>query len=372
MQECYIGLISGTSADGIDAVIADFSQPTPRLIAKTTYPIPAEIQQEIYQLSQPANELGKHRIDRLGKLDHQLGLLFAEATHAILQASQLAPDTIRAIGSHGQTIRHRPDNQHAFTLQIGDANVIAFETNILTVADFRRMDMAAGGQGAPLAPAFHAEQFKHSEKDRVILNLGGIANITWLPSHSGDVIGFDTGPASALMDLWIQKHQQKPYDAEGAWAATGQLNEDLLDTLLTDNYFKQAYPKSTGREYFDEHWLQQKLTSFALSPQDIQRTLLELTAVSVADQIVLFTQKDADVLVCGGGRLNQFLMKRLQQRLGASINVMSTDTLGVDGDFVEAMTFAWLAKKRLNNETGNVPSVTGAKRSVVLGSVFTS
>ena len=271
---------------------------------------------------------------------------------------------MRAIGSHGQTVRHRPNGVNAFTLQIGDPNRIAELTGVATVADFRRRDLAAGGQGAPLAPGFHATLFSHVHERRTVLNIGGISNITRLRTP---LLGFDTGPGNALMDQWCAKHQSVAFDEGGAWAATGQVDEPLLELLLSDPYFALAPPKSTGREHYNLDWLDERLQSslrpehVPLRPEDVQRTLLELTATSIANAIANWAAETERIIVCGGGRLNRLLLRRLETLAKAAVD--TADDHGWDGDAIEAGAFAWLAHQRLHSAPANVPSVHRRGRS---------
>lgn len=365
----YIGLMSGTSSDAIDAVLIK-THPHLELIATHSSPIPTELQQQIHQVSDPQ----KGTIDQLGHLDHQLGNAFAKAVLELMSIANISPKMIIAIGSHGQTIRHRPSpNPHPFTLQIGDPNIIAEKTGITTVADFRRRDMALGGQGAPLVPAFHRAVFSTEKIDRAIVNIGGMANITWLPQAQleSEVIGFDTGPGNVLLDAWIQQHLQQRFDHNGNWAAQGKLNKPLLDLLLTEDFFQQSPPKSTGREMFNLTWLENRLESFnqIVSAVDVQRTLLELTAKTIADSIQTLSTHRKEIFVCGGGVFNQLLMKRLQDLLTPN-TLASTTKLGFEPQWIEAMAFAWLAYRRTENKSGNICSVTGAKEPGVLGAIY--
>lgn len=368
-RQLYIGLMSGTSADAIDAALVDL-QSIPQLIAQHTLQLPANIRQQIHALSLPAD----NEIDRMGLLDVELGKLFAQTTLELLAKSDLSSAQIIAIGSHGQTIRHRPPGslEGVFTLQIGDPNQITELTGITTVADFRRRDMAASGQGAPLVPAFHRAIFHAQDRDRVIVNIGGMANITWLPAK-GQTLGFDTGPGNVLMDIWIAEQLGKRYDHDGAWATTGHVCAMLLAELLTAPYFKLQAPKSTGRESFNRAWLDanlRKLTS-TLAPADVQATLLELTVITIADSINGLSQSSKDIFVCGGGAYNTTLMQRLKILLPKDA-VASTTVLGVDPQWIEAMAFAWLAQQTINHRPGNLREVTGAKREVILGGVYYS
>lgn len=361
----YIGLMSGTSADAIDAVLVDLNQPL-QLLAHHSKPLPIDIRTQIHALSLPGN----NEIDRMGRLDLSLAQLFAQTSLELIHSAGITAADITAIGSHGQTIRHRPpaSPEGCFTVQIGDPNVIAELTGITTVADFRRRDMAAGGQGAPLVPAFHRAIFHSTTQARVIVNIGGMANITWLPPQ-GATLGFDTGPGNVLMDSWIQEHQGKSYDKSGAWAATGKINKPLLEQLLLHPFLALPAPKSTGREAFNRQWLAQALSEMNLAAADVQATLLELTAVSISDAIRALGPAAKGVFVCGGGAYNEALMARLQQLLPAD-NVTSTAQLGIDPQWIEAMAFAWLAQQTINRQPGNLREVTGACREVILGGVY--
>lgn len=367
-SELYIGLMSGTSADGIDAALVDFSEKQP--IVLTTYysPYIPVLRKKIFALC----EKGDDEIERLGELDILLAKEFAQAANQLLKQYAITADAIKAIGSHGQTIRHYPNRPYHYTLQIGDPNVIAAETGITTIADFRRKDVAYGGQGAPLVPAFHQYAFSSETRDRAIVNIGGIANITLLPrQHPGPVIGFDTGPGNTLMDAWVQRHHQQAQDVNGAWAAEGKVHAALLAHLLKDVYFQLPAPKSTGREYFNLAWLEKKVEALGetIEATDIQATLAELTATSILLAIQPHLS-EGDILICGGGIHNTYLMSRLQYLAPSAFNIASTQLSGIDPDWVEATAFAWLAKRTLNREHGNLPSVTGATQATVLGGIY--
>jgi len=366
MTRYYIGLISGTSMDGIDAALLDFN-PQPRLLAHHSHPLPDAIRQQLYKLQTP----GQDELTTAMRLDVELGRLFAAAANALLKKAGLSATQVAAIGSHGQTLRHYPDGATPSTLQIGDPNLIAELTGITTVADLRRRDMAAGGQGAPLVPAFHAGVFRQTGSNRAILNIGGIANLTLLPAGAAaPVTGFDTGPGNGLMDAWIEQHHGQAYDRDGEWAASGHVHPGLLERLLHDPYFDRTPPKSTGREYFNLAWLQPRLEPFAdLAPRDVQATLCELSARSIAEALQESLGSVDEVLICGGGVHNRTLRQRLEELLTPA-RVTSTAGAGLDPDWVEAAAFAWLARQTLNGEPGNLPSVTGASHPVVLGGIY--
>ena len=358
--------MSGTSLDAIDAALIDFSAgQIPKLIHAYNHSIPAAVRSEIELMCQP----GSDEINRLGSLDRRVGGLFADAVSILLQQANIRTTQISAIGSHGQTVRHHPSNSTPFTVQIGDPSTIAFRTGITTVADFRRMDIAAGGQGAPLVPAFHDAVLRDANENRVIINIGGMANITLLAKNI-PVSGFDTGPGNILMDSWIQKKRQLPYDENGTWAASGQCNIALLDQLLSHPYIQAPAPKSTGRETFHLAWLESVLTVFeAIDDADIQRTLLEFTAHSIAQAINNLPVKIDHALLCGGGSHNSLLRESISALL-PNIKTGSTTDVGIEADWLEAMAFAWLAKQRLENKPGNIPVVTGASRHCILGGVY--
>jgi len=364
----YIGLISGTSVDCVDAVLVDFSGRSPRLIESIGYPIPQDLKQNIKDLMLPGN----NEIDRMGVADQLSGKLFVDAALQVLAKSKLKKSDITAIGSHGQTIRHRPKGElsEAFTVQIADPNIIAEKTGITTVADFRRRDMASGGEGAPLVPAFHRAVFYSKDIERVIVNIGGISNITSIPIQ-GEITGFDTGPGNALMDEWVGLHKNKLYDQNGEWAATGAIKQSLLKKLLQHPYFSQATPKSSGREMFTLPWLEKNLSELSgIQAQDVQATLLELTAVSICDHIDQLQPSGAsEIFICGGGAFNKTLLNRLGELL-SPLKVQTTSSLGIDPEWVEAMAFAWLAKQTIEKKPGNLATVTGAKRDLILGGVY--
>ena len=364
-KHLFIGLMSGTSADGIDAALVSFEDEKHyKIIEKSDTPFDKKLQQSIIAF----NESGDNELDRMGALDVKLGNAFADSVKALLKKAGLKNTDISAIGSHGQTIRHSPNSTDSFTLQIGDPNIIASKTGIKTVADFRRKDLALGGQGAPLAPAFHQAIFRNTQQNRIILNIGGIANITYLPKdQTQKVVGFDTGPGNSLMNAWAQIHLNKAYDENGTWAKSGTVLIDLLNTLLNDPYFKKASPKSTGREYFHLNWLKKHLTGNE-KPADVQQTLLQLTVKSILIGANSLCEA-GEIIVCGGGAHNETLMQTLGA-LASPFSVLTSDKQGVDPDSLEAILFAWLAKQTLENKPGNLPEVTGASRLAILGGLY--
>ncbi len=365
MAESYIGLMSGTSMDALDAVLIDFSTSPLQIIAAHSQPLPKDLRQQLVALSSP----GENELERSAQADILFARFSAATVQKLLLASNVSHTSILAIGSHGQTIRHAPYANPAYTVQIGDGNILAQLTGITTIADFRRRDMAVGGQGAPLVPAFHAACFQRQDKTRVILNIGGMANISILPANQQQpVSGFDTGPGNVLMDSWIQRCHRKDYDADGAWARSGRVNTELLEQLLAEPYFSLSPPKSTGREQFNLEWLGPKLST-DISDTDVQATLCELTARSISSAIQLHACDCRELLVCGGGAYNSYLMERLAALLPAC-TLSSTAQSGLEPRWVEATAFAWLARQTLNHLPGNLPSVTGASESVILGAIY--
>jgi len=366
----YIGLMSGTSADGIDAALVAFPEgdaddaPRCRLLAAHTHPWEPSLREELVALGQ-GRALGS--LDVLGRLDALVGQAFAAAANQLLAIAGVPATRVGAIGSHGQTVRHRPLAEPAFTLQIGDANRIAEATGITTVADFRRRDVAAGGHGAPLMPAFHLAMLGSAGEDRAVLNLGGIGNLTLIP-REGIVRGFDTGPANALMDSWCQLHTGQPFDADGAFAASGRVLPALLAQWQAEPWFDLPPPKSTGREQFHLDWALAAPAAAGAAPADIQATLLALTVATVSEALLRHLPDARRVLVCGGGVRNRLLMERLATRL-AGIDVVSSQAHGLDPDYLEAMGFAWLASRTMAGRSGNLPAVTGARGHRILGAI---
>ena len=368
MQTWYIGLLSGTSADGIDAGLFRFDGNRCETGATLTTPYPDALRRDLLEaICNPA----RCTVDVVGALDTRIGERFMTAAAGLLAKAGIESRRVRAIGSHGQTLRHRPDARRPFTLQVGDPNIIAAGTGIVTVADFRRRDVALGGEGAPLACAFHSQFLASPDEARAVVNIGGIANVTVLPAGEGKIAGFDTGPGNTLLDAWIGRHREQPYDPEGQWAAQGRPVRSLLDVLLRDPYFDRPPPKSTGFEHFNLGWLDEVLQDgwTAARTEDIQATLAALTARTICDALKKSAPETARVLVCGGGVHNRDLMRRLREEL-APLPVDSTADFGVDPDWVEAATFAWLAGRCLDGLAGNLPEVTGATRETILGGVW--
>lgn len=361
----YLGLMSGTSADGIDAALVQFPEAGGcRFVFGHTHAWDPALRAELIALGEGG---AVESLDTLGRIDAQIGITFAAAANALLDLSGVDRAQVRAIGSHGQTVRHRPLADPAFTMQLGDANRIAEATGITTVGDFRRRDVAAGGHGAPLMPAFHLAMLGTTDEDRAILNLGGIGNLTLIP-RDGVPRGFDTGPANALMDAWCQRHRGVPFDADGAFAASGTFDEALLARWLAEPWFALPPPKSTGREQFHLDWAEQALGEGELAAADVQATLMELTAATVANALLAHLPEAKRVLVCGGGVRNSQLLRRLGARLPGVV-IQSSAVHGLDPDFLEAMGFAWLAQRTLDGLPGNLPSVSGARGPRILGAI---
>jgi anhydro-N-acetylmuramic acid kinase len=361
----FIGLMSGTSVDAVDGVLASFDGSGPdapaRTLAFESRPMPAALRDELLALqSSGPDELARAALATVALSD-----LYAEVALALQRAA--TGREIHAIGAHGQTVRHRPEL--GYTLQLIDGARLAERAGCTTVVDLRSADVAAGGQGAPLVPAFHALAFASATRRRAVVNIGGIANVSLLPAGGGKVTGFDTGPGNLLMDAWCERHSGEPFDRDGAWAAGGLIDAELLRSLLSAPYFSVPPPKSTGRDLFTTGWLEQRLADHAVSAQDVQATLAELTASTIADACLAFGAEE--VRVCGGGAHNGHLMTRLRHRL-PSADVDSTEVLGIDPGAVEALAFAWLARERIAGRPGNLPAVTGASGPRVLGAIYAS
>ncbi len=365
-SEIYVGLMSGTSLDGVDVAIVDFGDSSPRILHAHTSPYPASVSQRLHHLCQSPSTT----LDDLYNLDAELGELYAATVNQALELAALDCTDVTALGCHGQTIRHSPNSARPYTAQIGDPNRIAIVTRITTVTDFRRKDIALGGQAAPLASAFHRFQFQSNDEDRAIINIGGIANITYLPANPElPVIGFDTGPGNTLLDCWNRQHQDSTFDDAGTWARSGQVIGNLLESMISaEDYFRLDAPKSTGTEYFNSTWLSPFLSA-EYAANDVQATLVELTATTIANAISGLPALPANCFICGGGAHNQYLLERLAELL-PDCGVATSATLGLDPDYVEAVAFAWLARERINLRSGNIPAVTQAKRATILGGVY--
>lgn len=372
MSDIYIGVMTGTSMDGVDIVAASFDPL--QLHATLTVPFDPDLQDQLMALTLPDD----NEIDRMGKADVALATMIGQGINQLIAENQLDRKKIIAIGSHGQTIRHRPE--HGFTLQIGDPNIITELTQIPVVSDFRRRDMAAGGQGAPLVPAFHQALFQHASLDRVILNLGGIANVSILPADQPEkVYGFDTGPANILMDAWCERYTGHPYDENGDWAAYGTPIRALMDRLYAHEFFSKEPPKSTGREDFNLEWLDEQLSDWRNdilyeeledTPENIQATLAKLTVRAIQKAIYRSGLENGEVYVCGGGAYNSHILEQLRWRLRKHHwAVQTTDVLGLSPTWVEATAFAWLAMRFVKQLSGNLPAVTGAQGLRILGSM---
>jgi len=368
MRELYIGLMSGTSLDGIDASLIEIIDNKIRCLAFEYNAFSKPFKDQLRQLSAPHAEI---KIATYGFLHHQLGELFADTVHCLLNTAGIDSSDITAIGSHGLTICHSPDGQHPFSLQIGDPNIISEKTGITTIADFRGRDIAAGGQGAPLVPAFHNALFSHQlelkKQPLCIVNIGGIANITYLSAKT--TTGFDTGPGNVFIDYWINRHLHRDYDQNGKWARSGKTNQKLLEILQRDKYFKSKPPKSTGKEYFSPAWLEAKLKHIPkISAVDVQTTLTQLTANTISDAIMTYAPQTQQTLICGGGVHNSYLIDLLGKHLPGSVD--STASVNINPDHIEAMAFAWIARQTVHHLSGNLPAVTGASNPVVLGGIY--
>jgi len=355
IKEYYVGIMSGTSLDGVDVVLCEIDAISCRLISSLEYPIPLELKTDILTMIED-----KSTLKEVGQIDHRLGLLFTQAVVALLIRENIDASSVKSIGLHGQTLWHEPGGEYSFSMQLGDPNILNAKTGIPVVADFRRKDVALGGQGAPFAPAFHEFLFGGSEAYMSIVNIGGMANITVLDEK---LIGYDTGCGNVLIDMWVTQHEGVSYDKDGEWARSGVVEYGLLDRMMSDDYFKQPYPKSTGREKFNKVWLQGILAGKTHNPEDVQRTLLELTALSISNEVLRFNRDI--VLLCGGGAKNTFLVERLKA-LMPNVEV----AIAANADYIEAMTFAWLAYKRVHKEVVNLKDVTGASDNAVLGGLY--
>ncbi len=362
--QLFIGIMSGTSLDGIDVALCDLKNHQCQVIATHFLAYPQALKTQLLQL----HTATENELETTVLTANELAFLYAKAVNSLLEKQNIKAEAITAIGCHGQTIRHRPEL--GFTVQIGNAALLAELTNITVVSDFRSRDIAAGGQGAPLVPAFHQAIFAASQSNRALINIGGIANITYL-AKSGEVLGFDSGPGNMLLDAWTKQHLGKDYDANGAWATTGEVIEPLLLKMLAEPYFALPPPKSTGRDLFNDAWLAQHLAQSDYRPQDVACTLVLLTARTIHDALARFCGDVNSVYLCGGGAHNALLTQHLKQLLG-STQLSNTTELGVGVDWVEAAAFAWLAKQTIGHKPSNLPAVTGAKGLRVLGAIYSA
>ncbi|MBI5006233.1 MAG: anhydro-N-acetylmuramic acid kinase [Nitrosomonadales bacterium] len=359
--DLYIGIMSGTSLDGIDAALVDLSHPSPRLVSSHYQPYAGPLKAALLGL----HHAGHDELHQSQLIANRLAREYAFAVLALLKQAGVPAAQVQAIGCHGQTIRHRPE--HGYTIQLNNGALLAELTGIHVVGDFRSRDIAAGGQGAPLVPAFHDRVLRHPDIHRVILNIGGIANLTDL-APGRTTIGFDSGPGNLLMDAWMMKHQGKAYDKDGAWAAGGKVVPALLQRLLAEPFFAAAPPKSTGRDLFNLDWLERHLAGNE-APADVQATLLALTGDSIAEALQRFCNGMQEICLCGGGAHNTALVTHLQRSL-PQCRILKTEELGIAADWMEAIAFAWLAQQAMHLKPGNLPAVTGAKHPCVLGAIY--
>ncbi len=360
MTELYIGVMSGTSLDGVDIVLCKINANSCELIHSAEYPFDSELKSDILTaINSPVS------LKTIGEIDTRLGDLYNECLCAFIRHNEIESQNVRAIGLHGQTMWHEPNGRYPFSMQLGNANKLTEHTGISVVSDFRQKDIALGGQGAPLTPAFHKEIFSKLGKNTSVVNIGGMANITLLADK---LIGYDTGAGNVLMDSWISQKKKVAYDKGGTWASSGHVNAELLESMLSEPYFAKEAPKSCGRELFNEEWLQKQLKEFPfVIDEDVQATLLELTALTIANEVK--KTKTELLIVCGGGAKNDALMKKLRVEL-KDIEVSPSDKYGISGDFMEAMAFAWLAYKRVHKQTVDIKSVTGARENSILGCIY--
>ena len=360
MDELYIGVMSGTSLDGINIALCEIKGESFELLHSEAYPFDKKLKDDILTAIRGTTDL-----KTIGELDTRLGHLYANAINTFILTKKIHKKDIKTIGLHGQTLWHEPNSKFPFSMQLGNANVITAQTGVSVISDFRQKDIALGGQGAPFAPAFHKFIFNRLDGNVTVVNIGGMANLTILGEK---LIGYDTGCGNVLMDIWISTKKNLPYDKHGEWASSGTIHPKLLKSLLCDPYFSQEAPKSTGREYFNKKWLEKQLENFiSVNDEDIQATLLELTTQSITNEV---KKTSADILIiCGGGVKNTQLMRRLKAEING-VEVVSSDECGVSSEFMEAMAFAWLAYKRIHKEKVELSSVTGAKENSILGCIY--
>lgn len=356
--------MSGTSLDGVDAVLVSIKNDNIEVIRSMSHDFPSDLVDDLKGLL----EAGIVSLQKLGEINYRLGLVYANCVNDLILKAGINSDEVKAIGCHGQTVFHDPRSKYPFSMQLGDGNVLAAKTGIDSIMDFRGMDIAYGGEGAPLTPAFHQKFFREANEKRVILNLGGIANVTVL--NDANIFGFDTGPANCLIDLWIQNELGKKFDENGDWARSGKIQNELLNLFMDEEYFKFEAPKSTGKELFNLDWIKEKLVDFPnISNKDVQATISELTARSIAEAIQFYASDIEAIYICGGGAFNLYLRERLSHYM-PKIKISTTSDLGIPEQLVESVAFAWLAYQRVNELPGNLSSVTGSDKSAILGCVY--
>ena len=364
MAEIYIGLMSGTSVDSIDCAVLDLSSEEIKVLSCKNFEIPIGLKKDIIQSSQ-TEKIEQELID---DLDFRMAEVLVASVKEIISDSNIKLKDIKAIGSHGQTIKHEPKSETPYTLQIGDPQKISNELNITTVGNYRHDDIKAGGEGAPLTPVFHNTVFGSDRKHKTIVNIGGITNITAL--NYPELVGFDTGPGNCLMDCWSRMHNVGNYDDRGSWASSGTINQSLLGLMMEDEYFLRKYPKSTGPDYFSYEWIQENLLKLSkeILAEDVQATLVQVTVVSLMESINSLNLSNEDIYLCGGGVHNDFLCSEINKH--SKTTVSTTLELGIDPDYVEAICFGWLAKQRIENKSFNLSKITGSRGEVYLGRIF--
>ncbi len=364
MVDIYIGLMSGTSADSIDCAALDLSSDEIKVLGCINFEIPKDLKEDIIQSSQ-SPKVEKGLIDNL---DFRMAEVLVNSVKKLITELSIEIESVKAIGSHGQTIKHKPRSKTPYTLQIGDPQKISNDLNLITVGNYRHDDIEAGGEGAPLTPIFHEKVFGEDKKRKAIVNIGGITNITAL--NYPKIIGFDSGPGNCLMDSWCRANNIGNYDNKGYWASSGTINESLLEIMMSDEFFSRGYPKSTGPDYFNHEWINKSLlrASKSISPKDVQATLLQLTVSSLIESINILELSNENIYLCGGGVHNEFLCNELNKQSKAEIS--TTLDLGIDPDYVEAICFGWLAKQRIKNKKFNLSQITGSKGEVYLGRVY--
>ena len=364
MVDVYIGLMSGTSADSVDCAALDLSSEEIKILGCQNFEIPKDLKEEIIKSSQ------SEKIDQelINDLNFKMAEVFVDSVKEIMTELNIDSRTVKAIGSHGQTIKHEPRSETPYTLQIGDPQKISTDLNLITVGNYRHEDIKAGGEGAPITPIFHEKVFGKNRKRKAIVNIGGITNITALDYPK--VIGFDSGPGNCLMDCWSRLHKIGNYDENGLWASSGTINKSLLETMMGDEYFSRKHPKSTGPDYFNYEWINKNLSTLSkkISPEDVQATLLQVTILSLIEAIEVLKLTNENIYLCGGGVHNEFLCNKLNEQSKAKIG--TTSDLGINPDYVEAICFAWLAKQRLENKKFNLSKITGSKGEVYLGRIY--